>query len=87
MTAQSDFLGIFDWHKVKDPKGKTRIEYGAFDRVEEYWDPRDVQDYFDEMGVEHAILYMNREYLIRHDKYAIELIKDGDFKILRCVRD
>ena len=74
-------LGIFDWPKVKDPKNEIQIEYAAFDRIEEHWDQQDVQDLFDELGVRNAVMYLNREYLIRHDKYALEL--DDENLILR----
>lgn len=76
-------LGWTEWDKVRDPTGFVDIEPYAFDRVEAYKDPQDVQDMFDEYGVEATVLMINREYLIRHDKYALELIKTENMTILR----
>lgn len=80
---QKQPLGWHEWDKVHDPSGFVVIEPYAFDRVEEYNDPQDVQDMFEECGVEEAVLMLNREYLIRHDKYALDLIKRGSMTILR----
>ena len=75
-------LGWLEWHKVHDPKNLITIEPYAFDRVEAYKDPQDVQDMFEEYGVEETVLRINREYLIRHDRYALELIEYEGITIL-----
>ncbi len=80
-------LGIFDWNKIYDPKKEVIFEFDAFDRIEEYNDPQDVQDMFDEYGVEDAIKYINREYLARHGNYAAELVVEGGHKTLRRVHN
>ena len=76
-------LGWLDWHKVHDPEHKIDIEPDAFDRLEKYFDPQDIQEMFDEYGTEEAILRINREFLIRHDKYALEMVKIGQNKLLK----
>lgn len=83
MKFKKNSLGWNDWDKVRDPTGFVDIEPYAFDRVEAYKDPQDVQDMFDEYGVETTVLMINREYLIRHNKYALELINAEGMTILR----
>lgn len=84
MKSKKKPLGWMEWDKVRDPTGFVDIEPYAFDRVEAYKDPQDVQDMFDEYGVEETVLRINREYLIRHDKYALELVELKNMTILRC---
>jgi hypothetical protein len=79
----ADELGWHDWDKIRDPANTVEIEPYAFDRVEKYKDPQDVQDMFNKYGVEETVLRINREYLIRHDRYALELIKIRNYTILR----
>ena len=83
MKSNNKQLGWLDWHKVHDPTGFVDIEPDAFDRVEAYKDPQDVQDMFNELGVEGATLIINREYLIRYSRYALELVKIGNMTVLR----
>ena len=84
MKFKNNPLGWNDWDKVRDPTGFVDIEPYAFDRIEAYKDPQDVQDMFDEHGVESAVLMINREYLIRHNRYALELVVGNGMTILRC---
>ncbi len=45
-----------EWDKVRDPAGFVGIGPYAFGRVETHKDPQDVQDMFDEYGVEAMVL-------------------------------
>lgn len=82
-----EFLGLFDWAKIRDKRKRVEIDPFAFERVEEFMDPQDVQDYFDEYGIEEAVMRINREHLIRYGKYALELDRGEGFTILRCSQD
>lgn len=75
-----------DYAGIRDPAGFIDIEPYAFDCVEAYKDPQDIQDMFDKHGVETSVLLINREYLIRHDKYALEIVKLGKVTLLRRAR-
>lgn len=83
MSTKKRELGWLEWDKVRDPTGFVDIEPYTFDRVEAYKDPQDVQDMFNKYGIEESVLRINREYLIRHDKYALDLIKTRNMTILR----
>ena len=83
MVIKKDELGWEEWHKIRDPTGFIDIEPYAFDRVEKYHYPQEIQDMFDKYGVEETVLRINREYLIRHDRYALELVKGRNMTILR----
>lgn len=86
MKAKKQPLGWHDWDKIRDPDGMIEIDFDAFDRVEDIYDPQDIQDMFDEDGIEESVMHINREYLIRHDKYALELVDAGKLTILRKVK-
>ncbi|MFZ2126436.1 MAG: hypothetical protein WAV04_02890 [Candidatus Microsaccharimonas sp.] len=86
MKIKKEELGWEDWHKIRDPTGFIDIEPYAFDRVEGYHYPQEIQDMFDKYGVEETVLRINREYLIRHDRYALELVKGRHMTILRRAR-
>lgn len=83
MSTVNKLLGWNDWDEIRDPSGMIDIEPYTFDRIEKYKEPQDVQDMFDEYGVEEAVLRINREYLIRHGRYAIEIVDVGNARILR----
>ena len=85
MKSKRQEIGWNDWDKVRDPVGFIDIDPYAFDHVVSYKDPRDIQDMFDEYGVEETVLRINREYLIRHNSYALELVKVNNMTILRSV--
>ncbi|MNY56334.1 hypothetical protein D3C86_1924030 [compost metagenome] len=71
-------LGIFDWNQIYDPKNEVDIAYAAFDRAETYYDPQDVQDFFDELGVREAVTRINRRYWKAYGKDAMVLIERDD---------
>jgi hypothetical protein len=83
MSTKKQELGWNDWDKICDPTGFIDIAPYSFDRVEKIKDPQDIQDTFDKYGVEQTVLLINREYLVRHDKYALEIAKLGKVTILR----
>ena len=86
MKKITEELGWLEWDKIQDPATEIDIEPYAFDRVEKYHDPQDVQDMFNEYGVRESVLRMNREYLIRNDKYALEIVESRYSALLRCAK-
>ncbi len=84
--SSKTMLGWNDYDKIRDPAGNVDIELYAFDRVEAYKEPQDIQDMFDKYGVETSVLMMNREYLIRHNKYALEIVRSRAVTLLRRVQ-
>ena len=70
-------LGMFAWNELRYKKVKILSDIDTFDVVEMIYDPQDVQDLIDEHGLSDAVLYINRECLIKSNRYGLELNMEG----------